>query len=89
MAREAEIVVAAEVDEALAVDHHFCAIAFNGKVLNGVAPTPQMLAIDFRQSGLQSRWALASRGVDDFRFRWGHARWRMTMRCDPLRLVMP
>jgi hypothetical protein len=53
MAREAEIIVAAEVDEALAVDDNFRPAVGQRKGLNGATPSPQMLAIDFGERALQ------------------------------------
>ncbi len=48
VAGQTQIVVAAEVDEALALDHDFRTILFNGKRIDRPLPSPQMLAIDPR-----------------------------------------
>jgi hypothetical protein len=44
--REAQIIIAAEVDEALALDDDFRTILINRKRLDRSLPSPQMLAID-------------------------------------------
>ncbi len=53
MAREAEIIVAAEVDESLPFDNDFRTILCNGKRLDRPLSSPQMLAIDLGQSRLK------------------------------------
>jgi hypothetical protein len=53
MAGEAQIVVAAKVDEALAHDDDFRAIAFDRERLDGIPPPPQVLAVDFGKGGLK------------------------------------
>jgi hypothetical protein len=53
MARETEVIIAAEVDEALALDDDFRTILRNRKRLDRPLPSPQMLAIDLGYGRLE------------------------------------
>jgi hypothetical protein len=53
MPREAEIVVAAEVDEALAFNDHFRATVLDRERFDSPPLSPQVLAIDFGERRLE------------------------------------
>jgi hypothetical protein len=52
VACEAEIIVAAEIDDALAFDYDFGAVPFDGKRFDRAATAPQVLTVYFRKCRL-------------------------------------